>query len=60
MVETNIVGVFVPWLEQPEFCIGCAKCASVCVAGGIQMTSYVDEAFERFKTKRPTLPIGDS
>lgn len=55
MTETNVEGVFVPWLYQTEFCTGCSKCAEGCVMGAIVMTSYVDMARERFHTQRPTL-----
>lgn len=56
MTETNIEGVFVPWLDEPEACSGCGNCASTCVGGAIQMTEYVDRAFDRFKGKRPHIP----
>lgn len=55
MTETNVEGVYVPWLDQPELCSGCGMCASACIMGGIMMTEYVDMAFDRFKTKRPTI-----
>ncbi len=57
MTETNVEGVYVPWLFQPELCTGCGKCASVCVMGAIVMTKYVDMAFERFLAQRPTIPV---
>jgi NAD-dependent dihydropyrimidine dehydrogenase PreA subunit len=57
MTETNVEGVFVPWLDQPEACSGCGKCASDCVSGAIQMTEYVDRAMARFKEKRPMIPV---
>ncbi|MHB0981336.1 MAG: ATP-binding protein [Thermoleophilia bacterium] len=55
MAETNVKGVFVPWLDHPELCSGCGKCAAGCVMGAIQMTEFVDMAMERFLTKRPTI-----
>lgn len=55
MTETNIEGIFVPWLEDPESCTGCGLCGSACVMGGVMMTEYVDMAMNRFKTQRPTI-----
>lgn len=57
LTETNVEGVFVPWLDQPEACSGCGKCASCCVSGAIQMTEYVDLAMARFAGKRPLIPV---
>jgi NAD-dependent dihydropyrimidine dehydrogenase PreA subunit len=57
LTETNVEGVFVPWLDEPEACSGCGKCASCCVSGAIQMTEYVDLAMARFKEKRPWIPV---
>jgi Na+-translocating ferredoxin:NAD+ oxidoreductase RNF subunit RnfB len=57
MVETNIEGVFVPWLDDPEACTGCGRCVRGCVSGAIQMTAYVGRAQARFKEKRPVIPV---
>lgn len=58
MVETNISGVYVPWLLEPEYCTGCGKCAEGCVMGAIVMTAYVDMALERFRNQRPVIAVG--
>lgn len=55
MIETNVEGVFVPWLENPEACSGCGRCAVGCVGGAIQMTAYVERARARFKSERPAI-----
>jgi formate hydrogenlyase subunit 6 len=55
MTETNVEGIFVPWLEEPEQCTGCGQCASTCVMGGIMMTEYVEMALKRFREQRPSL-----
>ena len=55
LTDTNVSGVFVPWLEEPSRCSGCGKCADACAMGGITMTSYVAEAERRFREKRPHL-----
>lgn len=57
MVETNVAGVYVPWLLDPDLCTGCGKCASGCVMGGIVMTEYVVEARQRFLEKRPMIAV---
>lgn len=57
MLETNLPGVYVPWLLNPDLCTGCGKCASGCVMGGIVMTEYVVEARRRFLEKRPLLAV---
>ena len=56
MIETNLEGVFVPWLEAPHKCSGCGKCANACVMGAISMTSYVEEAKKRFIEQKPEIP----
>jgi NADH:ubiquinone oxidoreductase subunit F (NADH-binding)/Fe-S-cluster-containing hydrogenase component 2/(2Fe-2S) ferredoxin len=53
MFKTAKEGVFLPWLPEPDECVSCGKCASVCATGGIIMTTYIDEAKERFLNKRP-------
>ncbi|MFZ7131113.1 MAG: 4Fe-4S dicluster domain-containing protein [Eubacteriales bacterium] len=55
MTETNVEGIYVPWLEEPELCSGCGLCTKSCVMGGIMMTEYVEMAFDRFKNKRPMI-----
>lgn len=55
MIETNIEGIYVPWLDQPELCTGCGLCASTCVMGGIMITEYVEMAFNRFKNGKPVI-----
>jgi len=55
MMETNVAGVYVPWLPNPSLCIGCGKCTEGCVMGGIVMTAYVGEAIDRFLNKKPTI-----
>ncbi len=56
MIETNVEGVFVPWLAEPEKCTGCGQCASTCVMGAIVMTEYVEMALNRFLEQKPTIP----
>jgi NAD-dependent dihydropyrimidine dehydrogenase PreA subunit len=56
MTETNVEGVFVPWMEHPEECIGCGQCANTCVMGAIVMTEYVEMALNRFLEQKPTIP----
>lgn len=56
MEETNVKGVFVPWLSEPEKCGGCAQCTKACAMGAICMTAYVGKALERFQNK-PQLQI---
>lgn len=56
LTETNVEGVFVPWLDDPEACSGCGLCARGCVSGGIRMTTYVEQATSRFVEKRPIIP----
>lgn len=57
MTETNVQGVFVPWLDDPLKCSGCGRCCSACAMGAISMTSYVDMAMKRFLEKKPEIPI---
>ncbi|MCL4456892.1 MAG: 4Fe-4S dicluster domain-containing protein [Nitrospirae bacterium] len=53
MWETENEGVFIPWLSNPDACIGCGKCEKACTWGAISLTSYVDDARQRFLTKKP-------
>lgn len=46
-------GVFVPWMDDPSVCTGCGRCEAACTWLAISMTSYVDQARERFLTRRP-------
>lgn len=55
MLETNLEGIYVPWLKEPEQCNGCGRCAEACVMGAISMTSYVEEAMRRFIEKTPVI-----
>lgn len=55
MTETNLKGVFVPWLEEPHKCSGCGKCTSACVMCAISMTSHVEKAMKRFIEQRPEI-----
>lgn len=55
MTETNVEGVFVPWLAEPEKCNGCGQCAGTCVMGAIVMTAYVEMALRRFLEQKPTI-----
>lgn len=60
MMETNIEGIFVPWLEEPHKCSGCGQCTSSCIMGAISMTNYVDMAAMRFKEQLPVIPTEDA
>ncbi|MCL4474813.1 MAG: hypothetical protein M1508_01115 [Nitrospirae bacterium] len=53
MYETGNEGIFTPWLSDPDACVSCGKCAAVCSSSGIAMTTHVEEAKQRFLTKRP-------
>ena len=53
MIETNVEGIYVPWLIEPEKCTGCGKCGEGCVMGGIVMTEYVEKAMVRFLENKP-------
>lgn len=57
MLETNVEGVYVPWLLEPDLCSGCGRCASGCVVGGIVMTEYVEQARQRFLETRPRIAV---
>ena len=52
MIETA-PEIFVPWLEDVDQCTGCGLCESACAWGAICLTSYVDDARERFLKTRP-------
>lgn len=53
MWETEDPDYSIPWLSNPDACIGCGKCEEVCTWGAINMTSFVADARERLFTKRP-------
>lgn len=53
MCRTKKEGVYLPWLPNPDACVSCGKCAAVCATGGIVLTTCIEEAKERFLTKRP-------
>ncbi len=53
MWETENRDFSIPWLSNPDACIGCGKCEEVCVWGAINMTAHMEEARERLFTKRP-------
>ena len=53
MWETANPDFSIPWLSNPDACIGCGKCEEACVWGAINMTTYVDEARARLFTRRP-------
>ncbi len=55
MTETNVEGVFVPWMDDVSQCVGCGLCAQACVMSGIMMTTYVDQAIERFVSTKPVI-----
>jgi Fe-S-cluster-containing hydrogenase component 2 len=38
----------IAWIDDPDSCTGCGKCADACGLGGIAMTEYVAEARQRF------------
>jgi ferredoxin len=50
LYETEDEGIFVPWIIDTDRCTGCGNCANSCILGGISMTSYVDDAVDRFHT----------
>ena len=60
MRETNIQGVFVPWIDEPHKCSGCGRCTNSCVMGAISMTSYVEKAMRRFNENLPKIPTEDA
>jgi len=53
MWETENRDFSIPWLSNPDTCIGCGKCEESCTWGAISMTAYVDDARERLFKKRP-------
>ncbi len=53
MYKTSKEGIFLPWLEDPDICVSCGKCAAVCATGGIILTIHTEDAKERFLHKRP-------
>lgn len=53
MYATESEGIFIPWLSDPDVCVSCGKCAAVCSSGGIVLTTHVEDAKQRFLTKRP-------
>ncbi len=53
MYKTKKEGIFLPWLKAYDECVSCGKCAAVCATGGIIMTTHIEEARERFSTRRP-------
>ncbi len=55
MTPTNVEGIFVPWMVDTDLCGGCGLCAGACVMGGIVMTEYIEQATERFLSKKPTV-----
>lgn len=60
MWETENPDFSIPWLSNPDVCIGCGKCEEVCIWGAINMTSYVGDARERLFKKRPLGLINQS
>jgi len=59
MYETENEGIFIPWLSDPDECVSCGKCAAVCASSGVAMTTHVEDAKERFSTKRPKGLVAD-
>ncbi|MCL5022764.1 MAG: hypothetical protein M1497_05295 [Nitrospirae bacterium] len=59
MYETENEGIFIPWLSDPDACVSCGKCAAVCASSGIAMTTHVEEAKQRFSTKKPKGLVAD-
>ncbi len=59
MFETENEGIFIPWLSDPDACVSCGRCAAVCASSGIAMTTHVEEAKQRFSTKRPKGLVSD-
>ncbi|GAB4406654.1 MAG: NADH-quinone oxidoreductase subunit NuoF [Thermodesulfovibrionales bacterium] len=53
MYATESEGIFVPWLSDPDVCVSCGRCAAVCSSAGIVLTTHVEDAKQRFLTKRP-------
>lgn len=53
LIETSKPGVFVPHLEDVDGCTGCGMCEAACAWSAICLTSYVEEARERFLKNRP-------
>ncbi len=55
MNKTRHHGVEVPWLDQPDACIGCGKCEQACLMGAITITGYTDMAKLRLANKKKIL-----
>lgn len=53
MYETDNEGIFIPWLPDPDVCVMCGRCAGVCASAGIALTTYVEDARQRFLNRRP-------
>jgi carbonic anhydrase len=53
MWEGDYDGFLIPWLSNPDACIGCGKCEDACTWGAINMTTYVEEARKRLFLNRP-------
>ncbi|MEK6815015.1 MAG: 4Fe-4S dicluster domain-containing protein [Nitrospirota bacterium] len=53
MWEGDYADFLIPWLSNPDACIGCGKCEDACTWGAINMTTYVEEARKRLFLNRP-------
>jgi carbonic anhydrase len=53
MWETDNPDFSIPWLSNPDTCIGCGKCEEACAWGAINMTGYLEDARKRLFTKQP-------
>ncbi len=54
MCDCEHEGFAHPWILDAGGCTGCGLCERACVWGAIQLTTYVEEALDRLRTRAPT------